>query len=196
MADQVRPGSAASLTATGHPAGRPVHTRHRPAVMSFRHLLASATARSRGPSASHAAPVMQRQSCSDCRHVRSTGRRIPGRCGGCEPRCRCRTCRLDPGPHGCRPAPGNDHRRRAAVLAVGLALHHGAGISRKGRCSKPRALGAGLFQLTAAHYHLNANGVLSFGNAVEEAQGGIRYIRQRYGTADNAVAFRQRHRWY
>jgi SLT domain-containing protein len=54
----------------------------------------------------------------------------------------------------------------------------------------------GLFQLTAAHYHLNANGVLSFGNAVEEAQGGIRYIRQRYGTADNAVAFRQRHRWY
>jgi SLT domain-containing protein len=54
----------------------------------------------------------------------------------------------------------------------------------------------GLFQITAAHYHLNANGVLSFGNAVEEAQGGIRYIRQRYGTADNAVAFRQRHRWY
>jgi SLT domain-containing protein len=54
----------------------------------------------------------------------------------------------------------------------------------------------GLFQLTAANYHLNPNGVLSFGNAVEEAQGGIRYIRQRYGTADNAVAFRQQHRWY
>jgi SLT domain-containing protein len=54
----------------------------------------------------------------------------------------------------------------------------------------------GLFQLTAANYHLNPNGARSFGNAVEEAQGGIRYIQQRYGTADNAVAFWQQHRWY
>jgi hypothetical protein len=54
----------------------------------------------------------------------------------------------------------------------------------------------GLFQLTAAHYHLNPNGARSFGNAVEEAQGGIRYIQQRYGTADNAVAFWRQHRWY
>jgi hypothetical protein len=54
----------------------------------------------------------------------------------------------------------------------------------------------GLFQLTAANYHLNPNGARSFGNAVEEAQGGIRYIQQRYGSADKAVAFwRQRH-WY
>jgi Transglycosylase SLT domain len=54
----------------------------------------------------------------------------------------------------------------------------------------------GLFQLTAANYHLNPNGARSFGNAVEEAQGGIRYIQQRYGTADNAVAFWNQHRWY
>ncbi len=54
----------------------------------------------------------------------------------------------------------------------------------------------GLFQLTAANYHLNPNGAGSFGNAVEEAQGGIRYIQQRYGTADNAVAFWRQHRWY
>lgn len=54
----------------------------------------------------------------------------------------------------------------------------------------------GLFQLTAANYHLNPNGARSFGNAVEEAQGGIRYIQQRYGTAENAVAFWQQHRWY
>jgi hypothetical protein len=54
----------------------------------------------------------------------------------------------------------------------------------------------GLFQLTAANYHLNPNGAGSFGNAVEEAQGGIRYIQQRYGTADNAVAFWQQHSWY
>ena len=54
----------------------------------------------------------------------------------------------------------------------------------------------GLFQLTAANYHLNPNGARSFGNAVEEAQGGIRYIQQRYGSADKAVDFwRQRH-WY
>jgi hypothetical protein len=54
----------------------------------------------------------------------------------------------------------------------------------------------GLFQLTRVNYHLNPNGEHSFGNAVEEAQGGIRYIQQRYGTADNAVAFWQQHRWY
>ena len=54
----------------------------------------------------------------------------------------------------------------------------------------------GLFQLTAAHHHLNPNGARSFGNAVEEAQGGIRYIQKRYGTADNAAAFWRKHHWY
>ncbi len=54
----------------------------------------------------------------------------------------------------------------------------------------------GLYQLTAANYHFNPPGAASFGNAVEEVQGGIRYIKQRYGTADNAVAFWQSHRWY
>jgi SLT domain-containing protein len=54
----------------------------------------------------------------------------------------------------------------------------------------------GLFQLTAANYHFNPNGAQSFGSAVEEAQGGIRYIQQRYGTADNAVAFWRQHHWY
>ncbi len=37
----------------------------------------------------------------------------------------------------------------------------------------------GLYQLTAANYHYNPQGTASFGNAVEEAQGGIRYIRAR-----------------
>lgn len=54
----------------------------------------------------------------------------------------------------------------------------------------------GLYQLTAANYHYNPNGAASFGNAVEEAQGGIRYIRARYGTADNAAAFWRLHHWY
>jgi hypothetical protein len=54
----------------------------------------------------------------------------------------------------------------------------------------------GLFQLTAANYHYNPKGEASFGNAVEEAQGGIRYIRARYGDAGNAAAFWRRHGWY
>jgi hypothetical protein len=54
----------------------------------------------------------------------------------------------------------------------------------------------GLYQLTAANYHYNPRGAASFGTAVEEAQGGIRYIRARYGTADNALAFWQQHHWY
>ena len=54
----------------------------------------------------------------------------------------------------------------------------------------------GLFQLTKASYHLNPHGEASFGNAVEEAQGGIRYVAQRYQTADNAVGFWKKHGWY
>jgi hypothetical protein len=54
----------------------------------------------------------------------------------------------------------------------------------------------GLFQLTRANWHLNPHGAASFGNAVEEAQGGIRYIQARYGTADRAVAFWRQHHWY
>lgn len=54
----------------------------------------------------------------------------------------------------------------------------------------------GLYQLTRANWHLNPHGAASFGNGVEEAQGGIRYIRSRYGSADNAMAFWQQHHWY
>ncbi len=54
----------------------------------------------------------------------------------------------------------------------------------------------GLFQLTRPNYHLNPHGAASFGNATEEVQGGIRYIRARYQTADNAARFWQLHGWY
>ncbi len=55
----------------------------------------------------------------------------------------------------------------------------------------------GSAQLTASNATTsNPQGAASFGNAVQEAQGGIRYIRARYGTADNAVAFWNQHRWY
>ncbi len=95
-------------------------------------------------------------------------------------------------------AAGDKPRERAAILAAGTAIHHGAGIHRQGGRQQSRVHSArGLYQLTAANYHFNPNGVHSFGNnAVEEAQGGIRHIRQRYGTADNAAAFWQQHGWY
>jgi hypothetical protein len=54
----------------------------------------------------------------------------------------------------------------------------------------------GLFQLTQASWHLNPKGAASFGNATEEAQGGIRYIQARYTTAPHAEAFWRAHHWY
>ncbi len=54
----------------------------------------------------------------------------------------------------------------------------------------------GLFQLLKALYHFNPNGEASFGNAIEEAQGGIRYIVDRYGTAAAARQFWEKHHWY
>ncbi len=45
----------------------------------------------------------------------------------------------------------------------------------------------GLFQLLGAQYDLNPRGMASFGDAVEECQGGIRYIYGRYHTAARAV---------
>ncbi|MQA20375.1 aggregation-promoting factor C-terminal-like domain-containing protein [Rugamonas rivuli] len=54
----------------------------------------------------------------------------------------------------------------------------------------------GLFQLLRNNYELNPNGADSFGNDVEECQGGIRYIRQRYHSAAKARKFWQRHHWY
>ncbi|WP_322011201.1 hypothetical protein [Paraburkholderia sp. J12] len=54
----------------------------------------------------------------------------------------------------------------------------------------------GLFQLLHAQYELNPHGEASFGNAVEECQGGIRYIYGRYQTAHRARDFWKRHHWY
>lgn len=54
----------------------------------------------------------------------------------------------------------------------------------------------GLFQLLAAQYPLNPNGMNSFGDAVEECQGGIHYIMGRYHSAKMAKTFWQKHHWY
>lgn len=60
----------------------------------------------------------------------------------------------------------------------------------------PGSSARGLFQLTRVNYSLNPNGELSFGNAVDEARGGIRYIRQRYHTAQAARTFWVSHHHY
>jgi SLT domain-containing protein len=54
----------------------------------------------------------------------------------------------------------------------------------------------GLFQLLRPQYSLNPNGEKSFGNAVEECQGGIHYILGRYHTAQMARKFWEKHHWY
>lgn len=54
----------------------------------------------------------------------------------------------------------------------------------------------GLFQLLKMQYGLNPNGEKSFGDAVEESQGGIHYIMGRYHTAAAARKHWEKHHWY
>ncbi len=60
----------------------------------------------------------------------------------------------------------------------------------------PASSARGLYQLLQPQYSLNPLGEQSFGNATEEAQGGVRYIMGRYKTAKAAKAFWERHYWY
>ena len=60
----------------------------------------------------------------------------------------------------------------------------------------PSSSARGLFQLLDAQDDLNPNGARSFGNAVEECQGGIAYIMGRYHTAAAARRFWEMHHWY
>jgi hypothetical protein len=62
--------------------------------------------------------------------------------------------------------------------------------------SNLKSTARGLFQLLRALYHLNPNGENSFGNAVEECQGGIRYVVGRYHSAANARMHWETHHWY
>lgn len=61
---------------------------------------------------------------------------------------------------------------------------------RNGRLSA-----CGMFQLLRPLYELNPDGENSFGNAVEECQGGIRYILGRYHTAASARPVWEAKRW-
>ncbi|MCG2583521.1 hypothetical protein [Massilia sp. TS11] len=60
----------------------------------------------------------------------------------------------------------------------------------------PKSTARGLFQLLRAQYSLNPNGEKSFGNAVEECQGGIHYVLGRYHSASAAKRFWLAHHWY
>jgi hypothetical protein len=77
-------------------------------------------------------------------------------------------------------------------LAWIMAQESGGHVNSKNPTSSAR----GLFQLTRVNYHLNPNGEDSFGNAIEECQGSIRYIMNRYGNPEKAVTFWQEHKWY
>ena len=51
-------------------------------------------------------------------------------------------------------------------------------------------------RLEDTQYELNPNGEKSFGNPVEECQGGIRYVIGRYQSANAAKIFWRQHHWY
>ena len=78
------------------------------------------------------------------------------------------------------------------ALAWIMAQESGGIIDTK----NPHSTARGLYQLLKAQYELNPNGQKSFGNAIEECQGGIRYIVHRYKTADHAREFWEKHHWY
>jgi SLT domain-containing protein len=60
----------------------------------------------------------------------------------------------------------------------------------------PGSSARGLFQLLQKNYHYNPNGVKSFGNPVEEAQGGIRSMRRRFKNPSAVRQFWQKHKWW
>lgn len=73
-----------------------------------------------------------------------------------------------------------------------MAQESGGKVDTRNHTSSAR----GLFQLLRAQYDLNPRGIKSFGDAVEECQGGIRYILGRYHTVKAARTFWEEHHWY
>jgi hypothetical protein len=183
MAEVMPLGPAASHAIAGHGSGRAGHVPGRHASPAFHHVLAAAIGRTHAPRAAAATTGVQ-----------TAALHIPLAV----------------------PQPARPYQSVSAIPAQSNAALQQAmdieGVPQSWRpglqfimaqestgtvgATNPVHSARGLYQLTAANYHFNPNGARSFGNAVEEAQGGIRYIQQRYGTADNAVAFWQQHRWY
>jgi Transglycosylase SLT domain len=184
MADAVRLGLTASRAANGRHGGQAASGAWRHGALAFHHVLAAAMAGARSPRATPAAGS----------GVQTAALHVP--LGMAHPR-------WIEKPDSALPAQSDAALSHAMTLEgvpsswqSGLRFIMAQESGGQVNARNPVHSARGLFQLTAANYHLNPNGAGSFGNAVEEAQGGIRYIQQRYGTADNAVTFWRQHHWY
>jgi hypothetical protein len=184
MADVVRLGPTASSATGGHHSGQAGRAGRRQAGPAFHHVLAAAMAGARAPGSSATAGS----------GVQTAAFQVP-------------LTALHPTwsekPASTIPAQSDTALTQAMTLEgvpeswqSGLRFIMAQESGGQVNVQNPIHSARGLFQLTAANYHLNPNGAGSFGNAVEEAQGGIRYIQQRYGSADSAVAFWRQHHWY
>jgi hypothetical protein len=184
MADAVRLGLTASRAANGRHGGQAASGAWRHGALAFHHVLAAAMAGARSP---RATPVAGSG-------VQTAALHVP--LGMAHPR-------WIEKPDSALPAQSDAALSHAMTLEgvpsswqSGLRFIMAQESGGQVNARNPVHSARGLFQLTAANYHLNPNGAGSFDNAVEEAQGGIRYIQQRYGTADNAVTFWRQHHWY
>jgi hypothetical protein len=180
MADMVRLGTAAHPAAAGQHGGHAGHAGRQQGGPAFHHVLAAAMA---GGRAARPAAMASGTFQTAAVHLPQPMLSEPA----------------------ARPIPADsDAALRRAMAMEGVPDSWQSGLrfimarESGGRvnAANPVHSARGLFQLTAANYHFNPNGARSFGNAVEEAQGGIRYIQQRYGTADNAAAFWRQHHLY
>jgi hypothetical protein len=184
MATQMRLDPTASTATGSYHGGQIGRAGRRHAGPSFHHVLAAAINGARAPRAAVAAPM----------GVQTVAARVPLAVA--------RITRSE-NPTSMIPAQSDAALSQAMTLEgvpeswqQGLRFIMAQESGGRVDVKNPVHSARGLFQLTAVNYHLNPNGARSFGNAVEEAQGGIRYIQQRYGTADNAVAFWNQHHWY
>src|ERR1700722_6808588 len=184
MADAVRLGLTASRAANGRHGGQAASGAWRHGALAFHHVLAAAMAGGRS----------QRAPPGAGSGGQAAGPDVP--LGMAHPR-------WIEKPDSALPAQSDAALSHAMTLEgvpsswqSGLRFIMAQESGGQVNARNPVHSARGLFQLTAANYHLNPNGAGSFGNAVEEAQGGIRYIQQRYGTADNAVTFWRQHHWY
>jgi hypothetical protein len=176
-------GPAASPAVAGHPSGHAGHAWRRVSGSSFHHVLAAAL-RLRTPRTTTSAPASIQTAAF---HVPIT---VP------HPAPPYQSISAIPAQSNAALQQAMDIEGVPASWRPALQFIMAQESTGKVGATNPVHSARGLYQLTAANYHFNPNGAASFGNAVEEAQGGIRYIQQRYGTADNAVAFWQQHRWY
>jgi transglycosylase-like protein with SLT domain len=188
MADAVHLGPAVSQAARGHHGSQAGHVARGRAGVGFRHVLAAAMTGAQSPRASASVgsgiqtaalhvPLQMPAQMAHPRWVEKPDSVLPAQ--------------SDAALSQAMSAEGVPQSWQSGLRFI-MAQESGGQVNAKNPVHSAR----GLFQLTAANYHLNPNGAGSFGNAVEEAQGGIRYIQQRYGSADNAVAFWRQHHWY